>query len=98
MFAKLAQIRLRVVGNVQQALATKGNRAAFRPTAHPYRSPRPILVCHWQQAAASGALECVWEAVSAPPTHELRPARELGEVRRLTDARAADRRAFRPAA
>jgi hypothetical protein len=98
MFAKLAQIRQRVVGNVQRALATKDSRAAFRPTAHPYRARRPILVCRWQLGPATGALECVWEAVSAPPTHELRRERELGEVRRLTDARTAARRPFKRAA
>jgi hypothetical protein len=98
MFAKLAQIRLRAVGSVQRALVTKDSRAAFRPTVHPYRAPRPILVCRWHQAPASGALECIWEAVGAPPTRELRPERELGEVHRLTDARAATRRPFGRAA
>jgi hypothetical protein len=70
MFAKLAQIRLRAVGNVQQALATNRDRAAFRASARPRRARRPILVCRWQLAPATGALECIWEAVGAPrPTN-----------------------------
>jgi hypothetical protein len=97
MFAKLAQIRLRAVGNVRQAPVTTGNRATFRPSALPDRARRPVLVCHWQQAP-TGTLECVWEAVGAPPTHELRRERELGEVRRLTGARAAARRPSKRAA
>jgi hypothetical protein len=103
MFAKLAQIRLRGVGSTQQAWATDGcrtgNRAGCRSTiANSHRVRRPLLVCHWQQAPATGALQCVWQAVAAPATDELPPERLRGQLRRLTDARAAARRPFRRAA
>jgi hypothetical protein len=89
MFAKLAQMLLRGVGNVRQARATTGNRAAFRFGARPGRTRRPGLVCHWQAAPATGTLECTWEAAHASPTHEPRPVHKLEKVRRLNDARAA---------
>ena len=38
---------LRGVGNVRQARATTGNRAAFRFGARPGRTRRPGPVCHW---------------------------------------------------
>ena len=100
MFAKLAQICLRGVGGAQQAWATDeyriGNRAACgSPIAHSYHGGRPILVCHWQKAPATGALECVWQSVPAPATNEPRRARLRGEVRRLTNARTAARRPLR---
>src|SRR6516165_12692696 len=103
MFAKLAQFCLRGVGGAQQAWATDeyriGNRAACgSPIAHSYHGGRPILVCHWQKAPATGALECAWQSVPAPATNEPRRARLLGDVRRLTNARTAARRPFRRAA
>ena len=103
MFPKLAQFCLRGVGGAQQAWATDeyriGNRAACgSPIANFHHAGRPILVCHWQKAPATGALECVWQLVPAPATDEPRRARLLGEVRRLTNARTAARRPFRRAA
>jgi hypothetical protein len=100
MFAKLAQIRLRGIGSAKQALATNkygiGNRATCgSPIANSDHAGRPILVCHWQKAPATGALECVWQSVPAPATDEPRRARLLGEVRWLTNARTAARRSFR---
>jgi hypothetical protein len=93
MFARLAQIRLRRVGSAQRACATTigyraDNAAVCRP-ASPHRVQRPLLVCHWRQAPATGALECVWERVSAPASGPVRPGRLFGEVRCLPDARAA---------
>jgi hypothetical protein len=103
MFAKLAQICLRGVSGVQQAWATdehrNGNHAVCgSPIASFHHSGRPVLVCHWQKAPATGALECFWQSVPAPATDEPRPARLLGEVRRLTNARTAARRPLRRAA
>jgi hypothetical protein len=103
MFAKLAQIRLRSVGSADQAWATdelrNGNRAACSsPIANSHHAGRPILVCHWREAAATGALECVWQSVPTPATDEPRQARVLGEVHQLTDARTAARRPLRRAA
>jgi hypothetical protein len=103
MFAKLAHICLHGVGGARQVWATDehrtGNRAACSsPIANSHCVRRPLLVCHWQQAPATGALQCVWQAVAAPATDELPPERLRGQLRRLTDARAAARRPFRRAA
>jgi hypothetical protein len=103
MFAKLAQISLHGVGSARQVWATgehrTGNRAACSsPIANSHRVRTPLLVCHWQQAPATGALECVWQSVPAPATDELPPERLRGQLRRLTDALAAARRPFRRAA
>jgi len=103
MFAKLAQFRLRHGGSSRRAWVTHpnhtGNPAACRPMlAASRRLRRPMLVCHWQHAPATGALECVWESISAPATGQPRPGRSLGEVRRLTDARIAAKRPFSRAA
>jgi hypothetical protein len=100
MFAKLAQIRLRGIGSAQRAWAADGCRtgngaACSPPIANSHRSRRPILVCYWQQAPATGALECAWQGVAAPVTDEPRPEHLLGQVRRLTDARAAAGRPVR---
>ena len=61
MFAKLAQISLHGVGSARQVWATDehrtGNRAACSsPIANSHRVRTPLLVCHWQQAPATGAL------------------------------------------
>jgi hypothetical protein len=103
MFAKLAQIILHGVGSARQVWATDehrtGNRAACgSPLANSHRVRTPLLICHWQQAPATGALECVWQSVPAPATDELPPERLRKQLRRLTDARAAARRPFRRAA
>jgi hypothetical protein len=100
MFAKLAQIRLRGVGSVRRAWAADAKRAGSGAAccsamAETHKARRPILVCHWQHAPATGALECVWQSIPAPVSDEPRPKRELGQIRRLTDARTARRRPFR---
>jgi hypothetical protein len=95
MFAKLAQMRLRGVGNLQQAPATDGNRLAFRPLAHSTRTRRPTLVCDWRQARGTGVLECVWRSIAAPATAEPRAEQLTGQVRRLKDDRAAARHSLR---
>lgn len=101
MFAKLAQFALHGVGSVQRTWPTGGDRTRHHADCRPLdsrRTPRPILVCRWRKAPTTGALECVWRSVAAPAIDEPRPARSPGEVRRLTDARAAARRPFRRAA
>jgi hypothetical protein len=103
MFAKLAQIHVRHVGDVQHAGTANTNRAGnglggCLAMAATRRARRPILICHWRHAPGTGALECVWEAASAPATGEPRRQRLLGETRRLNDARAAARRPIRRAA
>jgi hypothetical protein len=76
-----------------------GNRAACSsPIANSHRVRTPLLVCHWQQAPATGALECAWQSVPAPAPDELPPERLRGQVRRLTGALAGARRPFRRAA
>src|SRR6516162_3950219 len=104
MFAKLAQIRLRYVGSVQTGRVAPANRTgigAARDSAmgETHRVRRSMLVCYWQHSPATGALECVWQSITAPPvSDEPRPSHEFGQMRRLTDARAASRRSFRRAA
>jgi hypothetical protein len=102
MFTKLAQISVRGVGSTQRASATtdgyRASNAAVSRPANPHRVRRPMLICHWRHAPVTGALECVWESVTAPATGQPRPQRSLGEVRRLPDARAATKSPFRRAA
>jgi hypothetical protein len=100
MFAKLAQVRLRPARVVSAPdIYRIGRRAACRPTmAASHRARRPMLVCRWRHAPATGALECMWESVDAPAASQPRSQRSPGEVHRLTDARAAARRPFRRSA
>jgi hypothetical protein len=90
MFAKLVQFRLLGIGRAQQALVAGGSQtdkhAGCGPIAQSHRDRRPTLVCRWQKAPVTGALECAW-SIAAPATGESRPRRSLGHLQRSTDAR-----------
>jgi len=93
MFTTLAQFRL--FGRVLRTRPSDGRRSNEHPDDHfaatARRARRPTLVCRWQLAPSTAALECVWQSVEVPPAGRPRPD---GRIVRLTEARAAARRPF----